>query len=115
VPSLQVSTCDEDGVRVLDLRGELDLDTEPVLRGPLFEAVGARPTVVLDGAGLTFVDSHGMRLLISALRESTRRAGRLIFACENPTVLRLFTLTGMDRTFCIVPDRRAALALEAPG
>lgn len=110
MPSLEVSESDEDGVRVLALRGELDVDTEPVLRRPLLEAVATQPAVVLDAAGLSFVDSHGMRLLLSALRESGRHGGRLVIACENPTVLRLFALTGMDRTFCIVADRKAALA-----
>jgi len=95
---------------VLGLRGELDVDTESVLRRPLLEAVATQGTVVLDAVGVTFVDSHGLRLLLSALRESGRHGGRLVIACANPTVLRLFALTGMDRTFRIVPDRKAALA-----
>ena len=98
---------------MLRLRGELDVDTESVLRRPLLEAVATQGTVVLDAMGVTFVDFHGLRLLLSALRESGRHGGRLVIACENPTVLRLFALTEMDRTFRIVRTGRRPSPVEA--
>jgi anti-sigma B factor antagonist len=110
VPSLDVEESEEGGVRLLGLSGELDVETEPALRRPLLEAVSASDQVVLDLNGLTFMDSHGMRLMLTAVRESGRRAGRFVIACSNPTILRLFTLTGMDRTLEIAPDREAALS-----
>jgi anti-sigma B factor antagonist len=67
--------------------------------------------VVLDGMELTFIDSSGMRLLLSALRAVGRRGGCLTVACANPTVLRLFAVTGMDQTLVIRPT--PAEALEA--
>jgi anti-anti-sigma factor len=60
---------------------------------------------------LPFIDSSGMRLLLSALRLIHRQDGCLVVACANPTVLRLFAVTGMDKTFDVVPSREDAVAM----
>jgi anti-sigma B factor antagonist len=109
VPSLAVSETSDAEVAVLELEGELDISTLPSLQARLLEVVARNRCVVLDCMGLTFIDSSGMRLLLSALRE-VGRDGCLVLACANPTVLRLFAVTGMDRTFDIRPSRDEALA-----
>jgi anti-sigma B factor antagonist len=112
VPSLVVSeTTAADGA-VLKLAGELDVSTVPVLEDRLLAVASAEEhrRVVLDCMDLTFVDSSGMRLLLSALRIVGRHGGAMTIACANPTVLRLFAVTGMDRTFVIRPTLGEALA-----
>jgi anti-anti-sigma factor len=47
------------------------------------------------------------------LRIVHRRQGRLVLACANPTVLRLFAVTGMDRTFDVEPTRAQAVLKAA--
>ena len=109
MPSLELSEATESGVHVFDLRGELDVSTVRVLHGRLLDVLTGRPCVVLDCMGLTFIDSSGMRLLLSALRLVHRQDGCLVLACANPTVLRLFAVTGMDKTFEVEPTRDAAV------
>jgi anti-sigma B factor antagonist len=113
VPSLELSETVESGVHVFDLRGELDVSTVRVLHPRLLDVLAERPCVVLDCMGLTFIDSSGMRLLLSALRIVHRRHGCLVLACANPTVLRLFAVTGMDRTFDVQPTREQAILKAA--
>jgi anti-sigma B factor antagonist len=115
VPSLDVSEVSEGRVRVLELSGELEISTIRSLQNTLIDAVEGHGCVVLDCMELTFIDSSGMRLLLGALRVVDRARGCLLLACANPTVLRLFSLTGMDRTFEILPSRDGAIgrALEA--
>ena len=48
---------------------------------------------------------------VTALRIVGRRKGCLVFACANPTVLRLFAVTGMDQTFELAHSREAALEI----
>ena len=110
VPSLELSESTESGIHVFDLRGELDISTVRVLHQRLVDAIDDEPCVVLDCMGLTFIDSSGMRLLLSALRLVHRQDGCLVLACANPTVLRLFAVTGMDKTFDVVPSREDAVA-----
>jgi anti-sigma B factor antagonist len=109
MPALAVSETSDAEVAVLELEGELDVSTLPSLQARLLEVVARNRCVVLDCMGLTFIDSSGMRLLLSALRVVGRGDGCLVLACANPTVLRLFAVTGMDRTFDIRPSRDDAL------
>jgi anti-sigma B factor antagonist len=113
VPSLEVSETNEGPVRVLELAGELDISTLRPLGTQLIDAVERHHCVVLDFMRLTFIDSSGMRLLLGALRIVDRVGGCLLVACANPTVLRLFAVTGMDTTFEILPSRPEAVELAA--
>jgi anti-sigma B factor antagonist len=109
VPSLSLSEQTDEDVYVLELAGELDVSTVGSVQREVIAAVETHPCLVLDGMGLTFIDSSGMRLLLSALRIVGRRKGCFVFACANPTVLRLFAVTGMDQTFDLASSRKEAL------
>jgi anti-sigma B factor antagonist len=97
------------GVRVIRLSGELDLAGARVFAPVLLAAAEHEAAVVLDCAELTFIDSTGMGLVLSALRVLGRHGGSLAIATRNPTVLRLFALTRMDETIPIAPTREGAL------
>jgi len=113
---LQVTEDDvDDQTHVLALRGELDVATVPRLAEPLREALAAGKTaVVIDLGELTFRDSTGLMVLLNGLRRVVRQGGNLAIVCTNPTVLRLFDITGTATTFTVVDSRERALA-EARG
>jgi len=112
-PHLRVETeVPEAGIRVIALRGELDVATVPAFRDVL-DPLAEDETVALlcvDLVDVTFIDSTGLMALLNALRRMARRQARLVIACSNPTVLRLFEATRTDATFEIVPTREQALA-----
>jgi anti-sigma B factor antagonist len=97
------------GVHVIRLRGELDLAGARIFEPVLMSAAEQEEAVVLDCGELTFIDSTGMGLILSALRVLGRHGGSLAIACRNPTVLRLFAVTRMDETIPIAPTREGAL------
>jgi anti-sigma B factor antagonist len=98
--------------RTVALRGELDVATVPQFREALDEATddAAVNCVCVDLVEVTFIDSTGLMTLLNALRRMVRRDARLVIACNNPTVLRLFEATRTDATFEIAPTREQALA-----
>jgi anti-sigma B factor antagonist len=103
-------------VQVIGLRGELDVATASQLAQPLSDAVeSGRTEVVVDLSELTFMDSTGLLVLLNGLRRLFRKGGRLAVTCTNPTVLRLFEITGTDATFTITATREAARAAVAAG
>jgi anti-sigma B factor antagonist len=112
-PHLDVSVEEPDAAsRVVVLRGELDVATVPAFRealNPLAEDETVQ-CIVVDLVEVTFIDSTGLMTLLNALRRVVRREGRLVIACNNPTVLRLFEATRTDATFEIVPTREQALS-----
>ena len=111
-PQLDIrSETPDEGTRVVALRGELDVATVSTFRDALTPAADdpSVNTLVVDLVEVTFIDSTGLMTLLNALRRLVRRDARLVIACNNPTVLRLFEATRTDATFEIVPSREQAL------
>lgn len=75
--AFEVDTRTEDGVAVITVRGELDLDTAPALCLSIAQTTppGGVPRVVVDLTGVEFCDSTGMRAVMEAAREVEARAG----------------------------------------
>ena len=111
-PQLDIERRSADGrTQVIALRGELDVGTVNRFGAALGEAVQGRQgaVVVADLTQLTFMDSSGLAAMLGALRELSRVGGRLVVACANPTVLRVFQITRTDATFEIHPTVEQAL------
>ena len=101
--------------QVITVSGEIHVSTAPEFSQRLNHAIALGKThVILDLAGVTFIDSTGLSVLLNGLRRVRRANGRMVIVCENPTVLRLFEITRLDETFEIVPNRTQALLLVAP-
>jgi anti-sigma B factor antagonist len=80
---------------VLQLRGEIDMATAGALQDALlaFEP-GACRTVSVDLEDVTFIDSHGLRVLIGAQRTLAEREIELVVTRAGPQAARLFEITG---------------------
>jgi anti-anti-sigma factor len=75
VTSLSVSTQDDDGRSVLTLAGDLDLAAVPQVRDEAEQRISAGcPVLCLDLAGITFLDSSGLGVLVE-LRSRARSSG----------------------------------------
>ena len=112
VSQLEVDQQSPDGrTQVIALRGELDVGTVERFNAALGPAVdgGEASVVIADLTNLTFMDSSGLAAMLVVLRRLTRAGGRLVVACANPTVLRLFQITRTDATFEICPTLEQAL------
>jgi anti-anti-sigma factor len=89
-----------DAAIVLTLEGELDLASAAKLEEELLSIEAGRPRrVVVDLAGLTFMDSTGMRTLALAQRRSLADNHELVFRRGPHQVQRVFELTGSMETF----------------
>ncbi len=91
------SASDLDGVR-LALAGELDLAGAPQLERSLQELERQRPRrVVIDLAGLSFIDSTGLRVLLQAQARLGEQGSELLLRPGEPAVQRVFDVTGAIR------------------
>jgi anti-sigma B factor antagonist len=102
VTSFDVTTTTDDGVATVAIEGELDIATAPVLDATLADVEqGANGTVLLDLADVRFIDSTGLRSLLSARRRAQENGRRLRLANLAPDVERVFDVTGVRRIFDI--------------
>jgi anti-sigma B factor antagonist len=92
------SVREEDGTPVVYLSGELDLTNAGQLSAAIDAALGSYPgRLVLDASGLTFIDSSGIVLLVSA----TQRVQEVQVRDPSPIVRRLIELTGLSKVLRI--------------
>ena len=102
---LEVDTQEREGLVQVSLRGELDLSTVDKVEAELrrIEQDDAK-LLVLDLSGLTFLDSTGLRLMVTA-DQRARKAGRRVAIVKGPeTVHRVFTITKLDDRLQMVDD-----------
>ena len=79
------------------LVGEVDPHTAPQLEEALGQLIdGGATTVRIDAAGLEFIDSSGLRVLVDAHRRLGAEASVLVLAQVSPTFRRLLEVTGLD-------------------
>lgn len=78
------------------LRGEIDVRTVDAVRAELAAAVAARPAaIVVDLAGLTFVDSTGLGALVSGFQRARRAGVTFRLANPQPAVRQILVLSGL--------------------
>lgn len=100
-----------EGAHIILVRGEIHVSTAPEFAQRLTAAIESGKTrVVLDMAGVEFIDSTGLSVLLNGLRLVSQMHGRMALVTTNPTVLRLFHITNLDSTFEIFDDRATAIA-----
>ena len=94
-PEFELTVSSDDGVRVVAVSGELDLDTMVEL-GAALAAGGGLATTVIDLRGLTFIDSSGVSGVLAAARRARDAGSRLVCVPGPPSIQRIFELTGVD-------------------
>jgi len=95
---------------VFVVEGSVDIASSPELRGELRLAVEQkRPRIVVDLAGVSFVDSSGLATLIEALQGTNKYDGALVLCALGATVLGVFQLANLDNIFKIKETREEAL------
>ncbi len=102
---LEVDTEEREGLVRVSLRGELDLSTADKVEDELRRVEEATDSLlVLDLSGLTFLDSTGLRVMVTA-DQRARKAGRGLAIVKGPeTVHRVFTIRKLDERLRMVDD-----------
>src|SRR5690349_19337500 len=91
---------DDEERALVRLIGELDILAAPVAEQAIERAEGRQPTVLeLDLSALAFMDSTGLRVMLST-RERAVAAGRRLRLRRGPYgVQRVFEITALEQLF----------------
>jgi anti-sigma B factor antagonist len=101
-----ISTSDLDGRAVVVVRGELDLATAPDLEGGVVGRLDAGQHVVVDLRELDFMDSSGLRVLVTAHTRSEDHGPRfeIVRPRKGSEVAKILTIAGIDQTLHLVDE-----------
>lgn len=95
---LDAETWDDKGRTVVELSGELDLFTAPVLRDVLLRLTGdGKHFLAVEMSGLRFLDSSGLGVLVGATKRAVAGGGGLCLVGAPQRMLKTLTITGLLR------------------
>lgn len=105
-------TSRESGDRtVIEVKGEIDVYTAPVLREELTSLIDSEhTTIVVDLTQVSFMDSTGLGVLVGALKKVRTLGGDLALVIDQEKILKVFRITALTQVFTIHPTLDAALA-----
>jgi len=97
---LETSTREIDGVKVLDVTGEIDVYTAPQFK----EAVNSilesgQKHLIINMAGVTYMDSSGFGTLLSATKRLRPQGGTVNLVKCNSSIDRILRITRLNTIF----------------
>jgi anti-anti-sigma factor len=109
-PQLELAHAEHDGVQIVELAGELDVDSVDELEAALAAAsADARARVCLDMSRLAFIDSTGLAAVIRAHIATVEGGGAFAVVAGPGAVRRTLETTGLMEMLSVVDDRDSAL------
>lgn len=103
-----------DGVRVIAVRGELDLSTVPTTEPLLEEALAESEPMIVDLTECEFIDSTGIALIVRTWQriegENGSSRGSLAVCGASDQVGRVLEISGLGDSIPIYASRDEGLA-----
>jgi anti-sigma B factor antagonist len=100
---------------VVDVTGEIDMETGPSFQRGLLRAIGAgRGGLIIDLSQASFMDSTALTSLVNTFDQLRSDGTALAIVAGDPRVRAIFDVARLERDFQIYDTRRDALeALSA--
>jgi anti-sigma B factor antagonist len=116
---MQARESQDGGVSIVVIEGEVDLACSPELRDILHaHAEAKRPALLLDFAGVSYVDSSGLATLVEYVKLAQDFGGKFALAAVTERVRTILDLVRLSEVFPIyktVAEAKTALAAPSPG
>lgn len=98
-------------VVILKLAGRLDSNTAKLAEDGIVAALpGGSPRVVIDLSQLAYISSAGLRVLLAIAKRIKQGGGKMVLFGLLANVREVFSISGFDTIFSILPGRSAAIA-----
>ena len=86
---------------------------EAALMPSVATAIAGRGTLVLDFAGVEYISSVGLRVLMIAAKQMREHDGRLVVAALQGVVAEIFAISRFDRILTVTTTLDEAMALAS--
>lgn len=94
---------------LVSVSGRLDQTQTPDLEAQLNALLEqGNDRIVIDLTGVNYINSGGLRCLVTAWRKAKRSGGNVVLTGLRSRVHDVFTMVGFDKVFDVYPDRTVA-------
>ncbi|MFN7940043.1 MAG: STAS domain-containing protein [Thermoanaerobaculia bacterium] len=112
----EIKQREADGIQILAPVGQLDTRTSPEFEKVLSQALAAGKTaLLLDFGHLDFISSAGLRVLVMIGKRLSAGRGTMALCGMNPSVRKIFDVSGFANLFPIHADAASAVQALAVG
>jgi len=108
-PHLVVSQSAQDGAQLIELTGELGLESIHEVEDAM-AGVDLAGLVCLDLSGVQFMDSTGLAGIVRAHQDAEARGGVLVIVAPGGIARRSLEMSGLLALLRVFDDRAAALS-----
>lgn len=108
---MEIAVRREPELVIVDLVGEIDVNTVPRIRETLGNLTKTlAPQILVNLSRATYIDSSGLGLLVATRKDALQGAGRFVLCGMNEDVRMVFELTRLNKYFEIYDDESRARA-----
>lgn len=94
---------------LVNVSGRLDQTQTPDLEAQLNALLDqGRNRIVIDLADVNYINSGGLRCLVTAWRKANGAGGNVVLSGLRSRVRDVFSMVGFDKVFDVYPDHRKA-------
>ncbi len=112
---LSIETRTQGQVYILEVQGEIDLYSSPMLRKYIFNTLKEQKpqTLIVNLSDVTYTDSSGIATLVEGLQLAEEYRTRFKLVGLSQSVLEVFQLVRLERVFDIYQTEEDALKATA--
>lgn len=109
---MTMETRDVEGVHIVQMEGQVRISTQNDFKDYLdkISAEYGSRTVLLAMAGISYMNSAGIGIIVDSFKKFREHGGRLAMCNLSPDIFRLFEVTKLNRFIEIFADEEAAMA-----
>lgn len=97
-------------ILVLRIKGRLDALSSPAAEKKIFDAIhNGQQKLLIDMAGVTYLSSAGMRMLLSSTKKLRTLSGKLLICSMATNVLDVLKMSGFDHVLELYKTEEEAL------
>lgn len=101
----------DESTQALDLDGEVDVYTAPILRQEIMDQVDAGVRhLLVNLEKVDYLDSTGLGILIGGVKRLKESGGSLKLVGPTARITRIFEITGLNKIFDVYATEADALA-----
>ena len=98
----------KEGIKILELNGRIDA-TADNFESELKEMTGNELKILVDCGNLNYINSAGLRIFLSTMKDVTKKQGKLIITNLQENIKEIFRISGFLQLFEVYDTRDEAL------
>ncbi len=108
---MTIEARDINGIHVVQMEGQVRISTQNDFKDYLdrLSADFGNGTVLLEMAGVSYMNSAGIGIIVDSFKKFRERGGHLAMCTLSPDIYRLFEVTKLNRFIDIYENEAAAL------